>query len=156
MTMQTMKSFLEKANSDQDLAEALVAIIDGNEPDTIYPQVVALAGQHGFIVTIEDVEEIHKQCSAFDETTEGDLDDDALADVAGGGVAMTALGAGIGASVYGSHAASSGGNTGDVAQAAGMGALQGASFGATGRTADEWVSQARSVGNLGRKIFKGW
>tara|TARA_E500000318_G_scaffold103708_1_gene109019 strand:- start:38 stop:433 length:396 start_codon:yes stop_codon:yes gene_type:complete len=81
--MQAMASFMEKAQSDPKLGEELVSLIDQNEREDIYPKVVSLAGEHGFSVTVKDVQETRQQFEQVD-AGDGDLSDDDLENVSGG------------------------------------------------------------------------
>ncbi len=83
MSMQAMASFMEKAQSDPKLGEELVSLIDQNEREDIYPKVVSLAGEHGFSVTVKDVQETRQQFEQVD-AGDGDLSDDDLENVSGG------------------------------------------------------------------------
>ena len=84
MSMQAMASFMEKAQSDPKLGEDLVSLIDQNEREDIYPKVVSLAGEHGFSVTVKDVQETRQQFEQVDASGDGELSDDDLENVSGG------------------------------------------------------------------------
>lgn len=106
MSMQAMASFMEKAQSDPKLGEDLVSLIDQNEREDIYPKVVSLAGEHGFSVTVKDVQETRQQFEQVDASGDGELSDDDLENVSGGiaPVVIAGLitgGAGLGAAAIG-------------------------------------------------------
>ncbi|WP_028466966.1 Nif11-like leader peptide family RiPP precursor [Nisaea denitrificans] len=84
MSMQTMTAFLEKAQADEKVGEQLVAIIDENEAEAIFPKVVALANDNGFSVTVDDVKEVQKQFEQAPASADGELSDDDLENVSGG------------------------------------------------------------------------
>ncbi|WP_193172637.1 Nif11-like leader peptide family RiPP precursor [Nisaea nitritireducens] len=84
MSMQTMAAFLEKAQADEQVGEQLVAIIDENETQEIFPKVVALANDNGFTVTVDDVKEVRAQFEQASASAEGELSDDDLENVSGG------------------------------------------------------------------------
>lgn len=95
MSMQTMTAFLEKAQANEQLGEKLVAIIDENEAEAIFPKVVALANDNGFTVTVDDVKEVRAQFEQAPASADGELSDDDLESVSGG-VAPVVAAAAIG------------------------------------------------------------
>lgn len=111
MSMQTMAAFMEKAQVDEQLGVQLVALIDENETQDIFPKVVALANDNGFIVTVDDVKEVKRQFEQAPASADGDLSDDDLENVSGG-IAPVVIAALIG--VGGSAIAAGGGITAAV------------------------------------------
>lgn len=87
MSMQTMNSFLEKAEADEGVAARLVAILDENEKDAIPPMIVELANDNGYAITEEDVIETRQRfekAMGSGDVEDGDLSDEDLEQVSGG------------------------------------------------------------------------
>ena len=142
MSMQAMASFLEKAQGDPVLAEELVSIIEENEREVIYTEVVSLAGRHGFEITVEDAAETRKQ---FEQTGDGDLSDDDLENVAGGIAPAVVAGLITGGAALGAAGIGAGGAVG----AAGVGAAGAVTAATLSRGVNKTASD---IGNF----FKKW
>jgi predicted ribosomally synthesized peptide with nif11-like leader len=141
MSMQTMAAFLEKAQADEQVGEQLVAIIDENETQEIFPKVVALANDNGFSVTVDDVKEVRAQFQQAPASADGELSDEDLENVSGG-VAPVVVAALVG--VVGSAVGAGGAIT-----AGGIGATGGITAAVINRGINKTASD---VGNF----FKKW
>lgn len=91
MSMEVMVSFLEKAQSDPALADRLAGIAEQNEGEDLDQKVAALAGEHGFSLTADDVRQSRQQSEQAAESANGDLSDNDLGGVSGGGVVWTSF-----------------------------------------------------------------
>ena len=75
--MNQMKAFFEKAKADESLMAKLNELGKKDAPDE---EIIALAAEHGFVVTKEEIEAVKNQT-----TTSGELKEEDLEKVAGGG-----------------------------------------------------------------------
>jgi len=77
--MEQLKLFLERANQDNELAEKLTALGGAFDNDSV----IALAAEHGFTVTAEDIKQFKK--SGCNGCGGNKLNEEELNKVAGGG-----------------------------------------------------------------------
>ena len=84
MSVEAMKSLLEKAQNDEAFATGLVEAVGGSEGDAAINAVVSYGTGNGFDITFEDAAEAHQQFLSHFEPSESDLDDADLENVSGG------------------------------------------------------------------------
>ena len=92
--MSDIEKFVTKLSEDQAFAKQVGEIVENNEGNEILDKLAALGKEHDLNVSAEEIEEARKALASYAQT-EGELDEEQLEQVSGGGVAAAIIGAGI-------------------------------------------------------------